>query len=656
MNQNLSEINNNKENNTPNKDYQNKENDNFELEYEIKAPFRNSYMPKIHSLLRKNLERIDENDYEKNYNSTNNEIKDDFEINKNSQEIISDLKEKINELENQIINLRKKNEYFENNFKLKRFSCIGTRRKIFIGLNGENNNIEISKLIKEKNDLQEMNEKMLNMLTEKEIENEELMENFDNYKTNIKDEIKNYLDMIKELQEKSEIYENHIQKKENFEEKLEEMIKEYNSYKERMEKSLNDYIKKEEDLNLELENKENCIQNLKNDIQNLEFENIQLQNQKEEKEIINDKELANIDIIISENEKLKNEIFSLQEKLGKIEEKSEIAISNLENEIKILNQDLEYNKKNNTKIKAENTKEINMLKNEINKCNKDLNNQIKKSEEIKRQDEELKEKIIILQNKLDKKTKEMQDINDSAKILIENKEELIKKYEEKIEEINKDKNLLIEQNHELLDKMNYMSSNNLGDILNENEENINDNNINENILLLNTEIKTLKEQLENQSHELVSLKGMEEEYNILKIEKDKLIEENKKLKEKINKQKYDLEEDSLMNTIKKQYNVLRMSTQIKNQSDNARNISLTDKIIYEKQIETLKIMKENEKKLFSDEIDKLKGDLAILKVKYLNQNLENETMIIKYKNIIKTIYQECNKRGIKLNLINLKNI
>ena len=228
MNQNISEINNNKENITPNNDYENKENDNFELEYEIKAPFRNSYMPKIHSLLRKNLERIDENDHEENYNSTNNENKDDFEVNKNSQEIISDLKEKIKELENQIINLRKKNESFENDFKLKRFSCIGTRRKIFIGLNGENNNIEISKLIKEKNDLQEMNEKMLNMLTEKEIENEELMENFDNYKTNIKGEIKNYLDMIKELQEKSEIYESHIQKKENFEEKLEEIIKEYN--------------------------------------------------------------------------------------------------------------------------------------------------------------------------------------------------------------------------------------------------------------------------------------------------------------------------------------------------------------------------------------------------------------------------------------------
>ena len=652
MNQSLTEINNDKENNTPNKEYQNREDYDFGLENKIKTSFRNSYMPKVSSILRKNLERIDEKEYEENYKSSKNEVENDFEV-KNSQEIIINLKEKIIELENQIINLRKKNEYFENDLKVKRFSYIGTRRKYIIGLNGDNNNIEISNLIKEKNDLQEMNEKMLNMLTEKEMENEELIENFDTYKANIKNEIKNYLDMIKELQEKNEIYENHVQNKENFEEQLEEMIKEYNSYKERMEKSLNEYIKKEEEFNLELENKENCIQNLKNEIKNLEFENIQLQNQKEEKEKINEKELSNIDIIISENEKLKNEISFLQEKISKNDEKSEMAISTLENEIKILNQDLEYNKKNNMKIKVENAKEKNILKNEISKCNKDLNNLIKKNEEIKRQDEELKEKINILQNKLERKTKEMQDINDSAKKLIENKEDLIKKYEDKIEELNKDKNLLIEQNHELLDKMNYVNSNNLGDILNEKEENINNN---ENIILLNTEIKTLKEKLENQTHELISLKAMEEECKFLKIEKDKLIEDNNKLKEKINKQKLDLEEDSLMNTIKKQYNVLRMSSQMKNSLNNKKDISLTDKIFYEKQIEALKIMKENEKNLFSDEIDKLKGDFAILKVKYLNQNLENETLIIKYKNIIKTIYQECNKRGIKLNLINIKNI
>ena len=51
-----------------------------------------------------------------------------------------------------------------------------------------------------------------------------------------------------------------------------------------------------------------------------------------------------------------------------------------------------------------------------------------------------------------------------------------------------------------------------------------------------------------------------------------------------------------------------------------------------------------------DEIDKLKGDIANWKVKFLNQELENETMIVKYKNIIKSINNQCIKRGIDLNL------
>ena len=55
------------------------------------------------------------------------------------------------------------------------------------------------------------------------------------------------------------------------------------------------------------------------------------------------------------------------------------------------------------------------------------------------------------------------------------------------------------------------------------------------------------------------------------------------------------------------------------------------------------------KKNLLDEIDKLKGDIAVWKVKFLNQELDNEVMIVKYKNIIKSINEQCIKRGIKLN-------
>ena len=107
---------------------------------------------------------------EDNYNSTKNELKDDFEISQKPQEIIKYLKTKIIALENQIINLRKKNDSLikdniENDSKMKRMSFVGTRRKFIFGSPGEKSKLEIAELIKEKNDLQEINEKMLNMLT-----------------------------------------------------------------------------------------------------------------------------------------------------------------------------------------------------------------------------------------------------------------------------------------------------------------------------------------------------------------------------------------------------------------------------------------------------------------------------------------------------------
>ena len=647
----------NKENAIPNISYYNNSESKIENGKNIRTAFRTSYMPKVHSKLNFSLERINEND-ENNYYSSSRPNTLNIDIDKKPQEIIFNLKRKIIELEEQITNLRKKNEILtkdniQNDSKIQRMSFVGSRRKFAFGLGSENNKNEISELIKEKNDLQEINEKMLNMLTEKELENEDLQENFDKYKNNIKLEIQKYLEIITDLEQKIEIYEENEKKGNGVGDNLEEILKEYNSYKERMEKSINEYIIKEEELNMELDNKENCIQNMKNEIQNLELENIQLQNQSEQKEKDYDNELLNIDIIIKENEKFKNDILLLEEQMQSNEEKNKKIISSKEDEIKILSQDLEYTQKNLNKIKEEKSKEISILKNEINKYNRDINNLIKKNEMIQREDEEIKEKINKIQNKLDKKTKELQDINDSTKKLIENKENMIKQYEDKIDEINKDKNKLIEQNHELLDKIKNMNTNNLGDILNEDENN-NDNNENnesnnnyEN-MLLRTEIKTLKEQLENQAQDLVSLDAMEKEIIRLTMENEKITKEYKELKDKMNKQKYDIDADNLMNTIKKQYNALRMTTREKTSSNDIKEISFVNKTYYEKQIEALRKMKEDEKKKLLDEMDKLKGDIAVLKIKYLNQNYENETLIIKYKNIIKTINQECKKRGIKL--------
>ena len=107
--------------------------------------------------------------------------------------------------------------------------------------------------------------------------------------------------------------------------------------------------------------------------------------------------------------------------------------------------------------------------------------------------------------------------------------------------------------------------------------------------------------------------------------------------------------------VKKQYENLRMSRKKRVSLSELKNIPFENNSQLEKQIETLKQMKEDEKKNFTEIIDKLNRNISEWKVKCLNQELENETMIAKYKNIINSIYEQCKKRGINFNF-NLNNI
>jgi len=618
---------------------------------------RQSYMPRFRRMLSSKLEKIHEND-EDNY-STNKETKDNID-DLDHQDLITNLKNRIKELEDQIINLRLKNDELtrsniQNDSKMRKMSFVGIRRKFTFGSGNKGvDSVKLAELLKEKSDLQEINEKMLNMLTDKELENDELQENFDKYKNEMKIEIQKYIDTIEELEDKIDVMEETNLKNQNFDNNLDEIVKEYNKYKERMENKINEHIKKEEELKTEIEDKEGTIQNMKNEIQSLELDNIQLKNQSEQNEKAHDAELVSIDKIMYENEKLKSENFMLQDKLKSNEEKNQLIIKSKDEEINTLNEDIEFNKKNTSKKLEEKNKEINLLKDEIIKCNRDINNLIKKNDIFEKEDRELKEKNEILQTKLDKKTKELQDINDSAKKLIENKENLIKEYGDKIDELMADKNQLIEQNHELLDKVKNMNTSNLGDILGEEEENEkndnNGNNSNYENILLTSEIKALKEQLENQANDLVSLNAMEKEVSRLKLENEKLEADYKALKDKFNKNKYDTSKDNFMIYVKKQYENLRMSRKKRISFSGLKEIPFANKTQLEKEIDTLKQNREDERKKFNEEIDKLKSDIAQWKVKCLNQEYENETLLVKYKNRIKDVYELCNKKGIKFNI------
>ena len=616
--------------------------------------------------LNKTLERIHEND-EDTY-STNKDTKDLIDAIQQEQEpkeLIFSLRQKIEILEEQICNLRKKNDELkkdniQNNTTIKRMSFVGNRKNFSLGLNDNTCKIKMAEILKEKNDLQEMNENMLNMLTEKEIENEELQENLTIYKNEMKNEVQKYIETIDKLEEKIMILEENNQNREKFDNNLDEIINEYNRYKERMEKSLNEHLDKEKELMNEVENKEILVQNMKNEIQNLEIENIQLIKQNEQKIKDYDTEMIDINSLTIENEKLKNEISNWQRKMQSLEIRTQSNISAKEEEIKLIKEDLELNSKNMSKIKEEKNNEINSLKAEINKYNRDMNNLIKKFDSLQKENNEIKNNFSILQKKLDKKTKDLLNINESTKKIIENKENIIKEYEDKIEEIKKDRSQLIDQNHDLLDKVRDMNSSTLGELLGDADED--DNNDNNENLLLKSEIKNLKEQLEKQVNDLISLNAMEKEVSRLKIENDKLIKDNKDLKDNINKLKYNSENDDLMKLIKKNYNNYNCSDQkAKRKRISVINISennkLNNKFNFEKEVGIFKKMQEEETKKMSNEINKLKEDIALIKIKYYNKDLENETLIVKYRNILKSIGNECKKFGIKLNLnLNLNRI
>ena len=156
---------------------------------------------------------------------------------------ISDLQEKIMRLEKMNIDLKTKNEELtknnlENDSVMKKMGHVGMRRKFTSRgkLNqAENDSLKLAKLIKEKDDLQEINEKMLDLLTEKELENEDLNQKFEDYKLEAKLENEKNLERIQNLEDKIEMLEN---AKGGTMYDIDEVVSEYNKSKESLKKQI----------------------------------------------------------------------------------------------------------------------------------------------------------------------------------------------------------------------------------------------------------------------------------------------------------------------------------------------------------------------------------------------------------------------------------
>ena len=605
------------------------------------------------------LEKIAENE------SENEEL--DEEKEENANKIISDLLEKNvllektnKDLKNKIESLTKKQTL--NSSILTKIATVGLR-KFTLKSDLQKDSVKLAEITKEKDELQQINEKMLDMLTENELEIDDLNKKLEDCKLEAKIQNEKNLEQIKALEERVESLEN--AEKDN---EFDEVFNEYENNKVKLQKQISGFTKLEEELNYQLDEKDKKIKKLNDEIQNLQFENLRLLNQSDLQDKINQAGFLDMQKLTEELNKNKNEIETLTNELNKKKRETKSLEENKDKEIEKYVEEIEKLKKSNETLNND-LKRLDKLNTQLNNSNKEVSISMTYMEKTLNEE---KEKNYKIQAKLDKNIKELKDINDYYKTLKTNNESLLSDYQKKIDELTNDKYSLISQNKELLEKLKEKKEEedqgvNLADMMGDEEEKDNKEETensntkdkenlafykNEN-QLLTEEIKGLKEQLNSQAHDLVELNTLEQNIVKLKIENDDLNKNNKELKEQLEQEKL---KEKITKPIKTENTGLkglsalrRVQTLSRKQTTKAANIE-KDKLLLQKNYDRLKQLREDDKKNYEDQIEKLKLDIVTIKVKFLNKQYEEEKLLLKYKNTIKSIANQCKIKGIKLSL------
>ena len=605
------------------------------------------------------LEKIAENE------SENEEL--DEEKEENANKIISDLLEKNvllektnKDLKNKIESLTKKQTL--NSSILTKIATVGLR-KFTLKSDLQKDSVKLAEITKEKDELQQINEKMLDMLTENELEIDDLNKKLEDCKLEAKIQNEKNLEQIKALEERIESLENTEKDKE-----FDEVFNEYENNKVKLQKQISGFTKLEEELNYQLDEKDKKIKKLNDEIQNLQFENLRLLNQSDLQDKINQAGFLDMQKLTEELNKNKNEIETLTNDIKKKKREMKSLEENKDKEIEKYVEEIEKIKKNNETLNND-LKRLDKLNTQLNNSNKEVSISMTYMEKTLNEE---KEKNYKIQAKLDKNIKELKDINDYYKTLKTNNESLLSDYQKKIDELTNDKYSLISQNKELLEKLKEKKEEedqgvNLADMMGDEEEKDNKEETensntkdkenlafykNEN-QLLTEEIKGLKEQLNSQAHDLVELNTLEQNIVKLKIENDDLNKNNKELKEQLEQEKL---KEKITKPIKTENTGLkglsalrRVQTLSRKQTTKAANIE-KDKLLLQKNYDRLKQLREDDKKNYEDQIEKLKLDIVTIKVKFLNKQYEDEKLLLKYKNTIKSIANQCKIKGIKLSL------
>ena len=600
------------------------------------------------------------------------------------EELILDLQEKIiflekenKALKNKVESITKKDAL--NNTIIMKMSMVGLRKKFTLKKDitqKKYDDVKVAEIIKEKEHLQEMNENMLDMLTEKEIENEDLNQKFENYKLEAKMQNEKDLEQITNLEKEIELLKNAKEIS-----PYEEIDEEYKRHKEQLQQQINYYNKLETDLNKQIKEKDDKIKKLNEEIQSLQFDNINLISKSEQQYKINKAGYQDLEKLAQENIKIKSKLDEISNDLDKknkelkyIEENKNKEIEKYQEDIQILKKEIE--KKNND------IKELDLAKTNLKSSNDQiyilLNNN-------KKELNEEKEKNYKIQEKLNKKTEELKSIKEYYKTLQTNNELEFKEYQEKIDELTKNKNDLISQNKDLLEKVKQnreerASSSGLSlDKFVESDESIMKDDIDFYInesKLLNEEINNLKEQISNQAHDLVEMNILEKNLEKIKIEKEDLISKNKQLSEQLNKIKIEFQElyeqqnkkddedesnkyKTMILTKKEIPELKRMQT-----LRSVLNLSIRksqkfakaekDKNLLQQNYDRLKKLIEEEKKEHEKQIENIQIDFVNKKIRYLNDINDKDVLLAKYKNTFNSIIEQCKLKKIKLsvNLIN----
>ena len=329
---------------------------------------------------------------------------------------------------------------------------------------------EKKEMTKEMDDLKEINENMLNMLTTKELENEQLLKQVESYKKDKKNDTDNNEE--KDTSENKSQEEDNQSVHEHFNTEETEMMKEvykdlqdeYDNYKKESEekiKALTDQLEDIESLKAHIDELENTNSKLKEEL------NYQIDqgasNKNEEQDNSQNK------VLLNEIEHLQSVIRSLQDSKEQLlmnskEEKSFIVserkeienMYNTVNEQKIaLEIQLNDIKSNiNKEISAKEAqfkqelsnkeKEISLLKSTIDKVNKEKDDLISKKDKLDSLSQKYCQMVTDTKNKyendksiLERKMKELQMKNDIEKKTLDDKvKELTSKIEEMTNELN----------------------------------------------------------------------------------------------------------------------------------------------------------------------------------------------------------------------------